>query len=510
MDSAQSLKRQHYSDSFVKHTVKRPCYDQKVDEIMLLQKEEVEQLLYEFEYFVQNALGKDVVINHDKLCIGQVLSKTLLRTQSYDILAEIFFNLIEYLRQRMSYDDIIVIVHNLHLSKNMLYDVMTLCDNTQILLDAKYNVDIMLYNAVQHQHIDSVKLLIAGGADPTHVPACLALNGEKMVLLYHAACQCAWTMDTENIKVTEFLMQFYSLDQLNKIFYALATDTNSSLEMLLLFKNRGVDIDYLPTNDNRTALMRACDSGFDCRCIILIELGANVNYVNNVGDSPLQLACKGRAFGSRYSQECFNIVQALVTKGADVNYSNKGNTALSLLLEKKTSGSVFGSGFGLVFGPKIGSTNGFGSIPAMHAPTTSTDTNASGFSFGAFGTPRPTYESEIATELKTIIYLIEKGTDVNHVVSNKFYGDYSLLAHAYRHRKDMKILECLLSRGADVNYVNCTQNTKKTVLMMALEDSEFEIVKLLLRYKADPTTASKQIEQYLSFSKVLDDYVKSY
>lgn len=494
MDSeqSQSIKRRCSIESLEKHTVKRPCYDQKeirlpscnpgvLGRSITLPKNDIENWLVQFEDSTQHILSKDIVTNNDKLCVSQMLHNILLRLQPQEILtdtllAETFYNLIEYLRHLISYEDVTIMVHNLHLSESLLFDIMSLCDNTEVLLDAKYNVDVLLYNAAVKQHINSVKLLVTYGANPTCVPANFTSSYTKMELLYHV-CQygsASVNESTQKIEIIEFLMPYYSNDQLSNIFYALATDTNSSFDMLLLFKNRGVNVDYLLANENNTALMRACNNGFDKRCLTLIELGANVNYVNSTGDSPLQLTCYGRAFGSRYSQERFNIVRALVTNGADVNYVNKNNTALSLLLEKNASGA-FGA---------------FGT-------------------FGAFGALKSAYENEITIEFKMITYLIDQGANVNHATSSKYYGDYSILAHAYRHRKDMKIMECLLSHGADVNYINRSQDTPKTVLMMALEDSEFEIVKLLLRYKADPTMASKQIEQYISFAKVLDDYVKS-
>ncbi len=67
-------------------------------------------------------------------------------------------------------------------------------------------------------------------------------------------------------------------------------------------------------------LFHACSIGNIEVAIALVDIGANINAINNAGNTPLHIACYG---------EHRNLVIALVDRGANINaINNTGNTPL--------------------------------------------------------------------------------------------------------------------------------------------------------------------------------------
>ena len=87
--------------------------------------------------------------------------------------------------------------------------------------------------------------------------------------------------------------------------------------------------------------------------------------------------------------------------------------------------------------------------------------------------------------LKTVKLLLEKGANPN---AKNRYGRTALMFAA--HYGYTPIVEVLLESGADINIVP-TDETRKTALIAAVDKGHYEVVSLLLRYKADTTIKEK-------------------
>lgn len=125
--------------------------------------------------------------------------------------------------------------------------------------------------------------------------------------------------------------------------YQKKTDHYSSGDNLLIIDlliDTDIDINEVDESGN-SALHLSCE-GFNIDTIkILTDKGANVNAKNNVGKSPLHISCfkqpfdranvKENKWDTYYHVENFSIIKFLIEKGANVNeVDNDGNTPLHI------------------------------------------------------------------------------------------------------------------------------------------------------------------------------------
>ncbi len=103
-------------------------------------------------------------------------------------------------------------------------------------------------------------------------------------------------------------------DEQLALFLKYALEGNKKM-LKFLNENCNIDID-IKDFDGNTALMFAVKSGKSEVVDYLLKNGANVNYINNFGVSPLHLAVRKNAL---------NLVDHLLRYGADINIEDKYN-----------------------------------------------------------------------------------------------------------------------------------------------------------------------------------------
>ena len=99
----------------------------------------------------------------------------------------------------------------------------------------------------------------------------------------------------------------------------------------MLLENSALDLN-LPTDDNEySPLCCACMAGQYEVVTLLAENGANVNYMNSMGQSPL-IHCFSRLSETENTFEnkniCLKIASVLLSNGADINKYSLSQTYL--------------------------------------------------------------------------------------------------------------------------------------------------------------------------------------
>ena len=92
-------------------------------------------------------------------------------------------------------------------------------------------------------------------------------------------------------------------------------DDNNSPEFMLMsiLVKMGANIDYTD-GVGMTPLLNACKNGNMKLAIALVKAGANINVRDDFGDTPLHWACKNNNM---------ELAMALVERGADINARNR-------------------------------------------------------------------------------------------------------------------------------------------------------------------------------------------
>jgi len=218
---------------------------------------------------------------------------------------------------------------------------------------------------------------------------------------------------------------------------------------------RGNDI--RPVCGRPTALIMASLTGHLEVVQALLDKGADVNATMYGGATAL-----GNAFmaGSRYvlatapdscrPADCpvFNIVQALLDKGADVNAGNGGVTALNMAF-------IFGH---------------FEVVPVL------LDRGAEVNEKASFN-PTPLMMASASGRLDMVQAVLGKGAEVN---AKTLGGETALMAASQTGHLD--IVQALLDKGGDVN---AKTNNYRTALMGASQGGHLDIVQALLDNGAD-------------------------
>ena len=211
------------------------------------------------------------------------------------------------------------------------------------------------------------------------------------------------------------------------------------LKCLKAFVNAEVDLNEMLGEGSGALLLRATDNGNADIVQFLTEIGADVNYMDEVKFTPLMHATQ------EGHHEC---VKLLIDAGADVNLkgynkktpvliaaANGVNKCLELLIEAGADVNI---------------------------------TNHNGFS----GLHLATYYGN----KKCVKLLAEAGADVNGIQRNE-----TPLMYASENGRS-ELVEILLKAGADVNIIN---NTHGTSLMLATKQGHEKCVKLLVDAGAD-------------------------
>lgn len=166
-----------------------------------------------------------------------------------------------------------------------------------------------LFSAVFKLSIQAVDCLLLGGADPT-----IKDNKGRTVLDYASGKNC----DKPTLKIMQKLKQAtVSTDSgtLSGFIDACFCGDEKTVKHQLM---SGVMINEIVDNNNNlsTALIGACFGNHAHIVKILLEHGADVNLVDNMGLTAIRVACVSSDI---------EIFEQLLQKGVDVNFVNKYN-----------------------------------------------------------------------------------------------------------------------------------------------------------------------------------------
>jgi len=270
-------------------------------------------------------------------------------------------------------------------------------------------------------------------------------------------------------------------------------------ELVKLWIAKGANVNAKDAQGS-TALHEASSNGNQELAKILISAGADVNVSNNLSRTPLDLAEKNRhteiiellkKHGGKKGTPTLlgavdagdiELVQSLISKGADVNVkNNRGETLLHLV--KRGHRDI--AELLIVKGADVNARDNAGNTPLITP----------------FGMPKDVAE-----------LLIAKGADVN---ANNNGNETALMRAAITGRRDLaellidkgadvsakdragrtplhyaagqgsqnhkEVVELLIAKGADINAKN---NMQQTALSLAKEQGHDEIVELLRRHGA--------------------------
>lgn len=151
----------------------------------------------------------------------------------------------------------------------------------------------LLLWAVTWNYFDSMRLLLENGVDPDTTP------GKR----------ATWSVLFEAIQEKGFSNAEVRLAK-----------TRETAKILLEY---GADVNYVnPVGVGETPLYKAASRGRNDLCELFIEKGANINMEDKLGQTPLMIAAEGGYW---------EIVQMFLDSGADANSTNKlGETALDI------------------------------------------------------------------------------------------------------------------------------------------------------------------------------------
>ena len=133
--------------------------------------------------------------------------------------------------------------------------------------------------------------------------------------------QAVYRQDEDEVK--EALEQNANPNYITSVFQEpliISAIAKGNLEIVKLFVENGYDLE-LKANDGTTALSQAIELKETDIALYLIEVGANVNEEGRVF-SPLYYAVR---------TENFEVAQALVKKGADVDFINRAGNPLIVM-----------------------------------------------------------------------------------------------------------------------------------------------------------------------------------
>lgn len=255
------------------------------------------------------------------------------------------------------------------------------------------------------------------------------------------------------------------------------------------------------TQDGATPIFIAISYGMRLNMIkLLVEHGANVNYINEQQMTPL-LQAASPGFASNTA-----IVTYLVEHGADVNYQRQdGITALMKASDVDKVACLVEYGAHINHEAQDGSTPliklayyGFNQV--TYLVKRGADVNHKTKN-GITALMRAVENNQ----LETSIYLIEHGADVNAADNN---GNTVLMKAVAAHNKWLPIIKMLVDSGAHVNAANTYGQTalmliaQNYVLFSSNEKNNIEIAKYLVEHGAQINATDNYGQTALMYSVV--------
>lgn len=182
-----------------------------------------------------------------------------------------------------------------------------------------------LHVACIYGHGEIVKLLEENGADST----IQNVNGE--IPAHHAVMKKKFGGDLDAKARASVLKSLKNLDGVRNdgktpLMLLQYLDLNTTLELVTVFLERGVDVNAVDNYGNTALILNTQNQCYKKVIKELIRAGADVNIADNNGNTALYHALK---FGNQ------EVARFLVKKGADYNHTNNnGETPMQIAVEK--------------------------------------------------------------------------------------------------------------------------------------------------------------------------------
>ena len=289
-----------------------------------------------------------------------------------------------------------------------------------------------------YRQMDSVKVLLGAGADPT-------IADDEGLSCLHAAIDGQCSKDT--------------LQEL--------TDHGSHIDVT--------------RQDGTNALLRACRTGQSDSVRFLLQAGADVNIAKPDGNTSLHEAVHGKC--------STGTLQSIIERGMDVNaLNNRGETALLCACRSAQNESIK---LLLEMGadPNIRDAEGCTSLQVAVYGCCTNETlqniivHKAHLNDQNFGGETALWLACFYGQQGSVKFLLEAGSYPN-LANND--GDTSLHA-AVLGGCSKRIIQSIIDHGADVNTTN---KRKQTALLLACKKKKVNVIKALLACGAEPKTAS--------------------
>ena len=284
-----------------------------------------------------------------------------------------------------------------------------------------------------YRQVDSLKVLIEAGADPT-------INDEEDFSCIHAA-----------------------------------VDGRCSTDVLQTLIDHGAHVND-KRKDGTSALIRSCRTGQSESVMFLLAAGADVNNVKLDGNTSLHVAVHGNC-----SKET---LQNIIEHGLNVNTANKrGETALILACESAQAESIE---ILLEMGADRDIADGEG-CTSLHAaihgrcPNEALKkiiTRKSHLDAQNMDGQTPLLLACTHRQNNAVKLLLEVGSNPNITDKNKNTSLHAAV-HGHCRKKD---IQAIIDNFADINAIN---KNKQTALMIACENGNANVIKVLLKNRAD-------------------------
>ena len=342
----------------------------------------------------------------------------------------------------------------------------------------KGNVTALMI-ACEKGNKDAMNVLLNAGADPDIAD----IDGDACLQYAARSCKCTAVLQAiishgadvnatnkENVTALMIACETGSNDAINVLLNAgadpniadaegdtclhYAARNDQCTEVLQVIISHGIDVNTT-NKKNVAALVIACHKGNTHEIQVLLNAGADPNIADADGDTCLHYAAQ--------NIQCTEILQAIISHGADVNATNKENVRALMIACQKGNKNTINELLNAGADPNIADIDG---DTCLH--------------YGA--------QNDQCTEVLQAI--ISHGSDVNAV--NKDNVTALMIACE---KKNTDAINVLLNAGADanivdVNDVNAIKMKNVTALMVACHKGNTDEIKILLNAGADPNIAN--------------------
>ena len=249
--------------------------------------------------------------------------------------------------------------------------------------------------------------------------------------------------------------------------------SNDVLETVV---NHGTDIDAI-NKTNATALMLACEKGKKDAIDVLLNAGANPNFADADGDTCLHYIARNDC--------CTEVVQAVISHGADVNVMNENNVTALMIACGRGNMHVINVLLNAGANPRISDADdhtwlheavrgGYSQVVLETMINHGADVNAT-----IKNNRTALMIVTVHGNRKAIYVLLSAGADPNSADAD---GD-TCLHYAVRNGCCAEVLQAIISLGVDVN---ATNKRNVPALMLACDRGNKDAIKVLLNAGADP------------------------